>query len=143
MESDLIQILKTMLFSILFSCLAAALSSCASDSSALQNTSWKLVQLNGQPVLANTAPTLAFDSENASGNSSCNSFSGPYSLQSDRLRFGSLMSTLMACMEDGLMQQEGAYLSALQATVLYKIESEQLFLLDDDGQVLAVFDSVK
>lgn len=138
------KITTTILSPILLFCLALMLASCSGgDSSALQNTSWNLVQLNGQSVLPNTAPTLAFDSENASGNSSCNSFSGSYSLQRDRLRFGSLMSTLMACMDDGLMQQEGAYMLALQATALYKIDDEQLLLLDEDGQVLAVFDPVK
>ncbi len=105
----------------------------------LNGTVWTLTSLNGQPVLDGTQPTLAFADGQASGNASCNSFGGDYTLSGDELTFGALMSTLMACFPEEVMDQEQAYLSALASTASYQVDGNTLILLDADGNVLAEF----
>ncbi len=116
---------------------------CAGNSVELKNTSWNLSELNGQPIVAGSAPTLAFDTERISGSGTCNSFGGDYTISGSKLTFGPIMSTMMACMENGLMEQESAYFQALGSTASYEVKDGQLRLLDSGGAVLAVFTQVK
>lgn len=106
----------------------------------LSGTSWALIRINGQTVAENTLPTLIIDGNAVGGNASCNSFGGDFSQEGDQLRFGPLFSTMMACLEPGCMEQEAAYMQALEAAVGFRIESGQLTLFDEEGQALLVFD---
>ncbi|MEW6094247.1 MAG: META domain-containing protein [Chloroflexota bacterium] len=105
----------------------------------LNGTSWTLTRLNGQPVLDGTQPSLAFADGQASGNASCNGFGGEYTLNGDELTFGALMSTLMACFPEEVMDQESAYFAALAATASFQLEGEMLTLIDEEGTSLAEF----
>ena len=118
------------------------LAACAgkTDSPSLAGSSWKLVNLGDQPALPDTTATLTFDKDGqASGNASCNSFGGPYEVKDDTLTFGPLMSTMMACLEPGVMEQEAAYLEALAQTASYSVTGERLAIFDDNGSILAEF----
>jgi heat shock protein HslJ len=75
----------------------------------------------------------------ASGNGSCNSLGGEYTLRGDKLTFKALMSTMMACFPEEIMQQEQAYLASLAATASYQVQEDRLTLFDADGNVLAEF----
>jgi len=45
----------------------------------LSGTAWVLEQINGQPIVENTTPTLSFGADGqASGQGSCNGFGGSY-----------------------------------------------------------------
>ena len=103
----------------------------------LNGTTWVLTQLQGQPVLDGTQPTLSFLDGQASGNGSCNGFGGEYTQNGDKLSFGALMSTLMACEPAGIMDQEQAYFSALASTVSFLGSGDRLTLLDAEGNGLA------
>jgi heat shock protein HslJ len=73
------------------------------------------------PTQAN-AFTLTFTSEgNVNGRTDCNSFGGTYSLDEyNRLRFGSMMSTLMYCENS----QEQEFISMLKDSLVYIAEDE-------------------
>ncbi len=136
----------TPLLTSLFFIASALLTACGSATPpvssppiSLSGTSWALVEINGQPVIENSLPTLIIDGNSVGGNASCNSFGGDFSQEGDRLRFGPLFSTMMACLEPGLMEQETAYLQALEAIVGFRIEAGQLTLFDDEKQALLVF----
>jgi heat shock protein HslJ len=84
---------------------------------AIEDRRWKLVELRGNPVEsaqgARTADlTLSSGDSVASGNSSCNSYSGGYAIKSgQRIRFARNMAvTMMACAD---MSIESAFLEAL------------------------------
>ena len=127
------------LFAIL---ILAAVSACSAFSSQpnLEGTAWELTQLQGQPVTAGKIPTLAFRDGQVSGNASCNSFSGPYQRGfGETLKFGSMMSTLMACLDSGQMEREGLYLGALAQTAKYRVENGHLYLYDQGGSLLVEF----
>jgi heat shock protein HslJ len=105
----------------------------------LAGTSWKLTELNGSPALAGREPTLVFDMDRVTGSGSCNHFGGTYQVKGDNLTFGDLASTLMACAEGEVMQQESDFFAALQATARFEIKEGQLLLMDESGKVFLVF----
>jgi len=98
------------------------------DSQQLENK-WLLLELNGQPPLAGTEITLNIEDDSLGGNSGCNVYGGSYQVDADgRIEMSEIFSTLMACLEDGVMEQEAAYNQAL-----YDAAS---FELADGGQTL-------
>ncbi len=106
----------------------------------LAGTAWVLEQINGQLIVDNTIPTLTFGEDGqASGHGSCNGFGGTYEVKNGKLTFESLMSTMMACLEPGVMEQEAAYLQALQSAAAYELKAGRLLVLDASGQVLLAF----
>jgi len=94
---------------------------------ALWGTAWRLDSLAGAVVQGGTAPTLEFASDGrASGNGSCNRFNGVVSVEGDRIQFGGIAATRMACAEAARMQREEAYFAALQAAVRFEMDAESL-----------------
>jgi heat shock protein HslJ len=133
-------------FALLLAAVILTLSACTggigSQSADLNGTSWTLTRLNSQPVVEGTAPGLRFAEGQVSGSGSCNGFGGEYTQSGDKLTFGPLMSTLMACMPQEIMEQESAYFAALSATASFHVDGGILSLLGADGNVLAEFVAV-
>ena len=81
---------------------------------AIEDRTWRLTELRGQPV-ARAGAFLVLDAEQAlaSGNASCNSFSGAYAIKSgNRISFDENMAvTMMACPD---MTTEEQFLEALR-----------------------------
>ncbi len=139
--------MKIKLFLPLLVILSLVLSACqslldvraqGSDILDLQGTSWVLVEINGQPVLPGTLPTLVFDDAALGGNGGCNTFGGDYTQDGDSLTIGALFSTLMYC--EGVSDQEQAYLAALQAANSFRVAGGRCAILDASGAVTLVFD---
>jgi polar amino acid transport system substrate-binding protein len=81
--------------------------------------------------------TAEFTDGTVAGSSGCNTYSASYTVDGDSLSIGEAAATLMFC--EGLMDQEAAFLAALQSASSYKLESEQLQVLDDQDQVVVDF----
>jgi len=93
----------------------------------LPGTSWVLEEVGGVPVVQRGRATLSFaESGRASGNGSCNRFSGTATIAGDSLSFGPLLSTKMACVEDALTNQETRYLASLGSARRYAIAGDTL-----------------
>jgi heat shock protein HslJ len=110
----------------------------------LENTYWKLVELNGKPVVATTRrrePHLRLSSEakTLQGSGGCNAMRGVYQLDGERLRFTQIATTRMAC-PDPYMGQENAFLKVLEATDSFKLTDDKLELLGE-GKLLARFEA--
>jgi len=109
-------------------------------SSSLENTSWILVELFGQPVLSGTTITLNFNGDTFTGNDGCNHYGGSYTNKGDSFSIGEdLMGTLMAC-EEVIMTQASDYTSALLKASKYNITDNRLHLLDENGTTLVIFE---
>lgn len=91
-------------------------------------------------VIDDTHMDIVFESSQTAGSSGCNRFSGPYTLDGNAVTIGPLMSTLMACDEE-LMVQENGYLAAVQSTASFDIEGSSLRLFDAEGTEVAVFEA--
>lgn len=130
-------------FILVFLISGLLLAACSTTQQApgLAGSAWNLVTIHGQPIVQGSTPSLVFDKEKGqvSGNGSCNGFGGDYTTEGDSLSFGPLMSTLMACVDNGISEQESAYLTALQAVTRYEIKDGQLHLFGKDGQETLVF----
>jgi copper homeostasis protein (lipoprotein) len=110
----------------------------------LEGPEWRLVALAGGPIsVADTerAPTLQLDPSDhrAFGSGGCNSFGGSYTLDGDRLGFGPLISTKMACATG--METEQAYFAALAEVRSWQVIGERLELYGAGGGVLARFEA--
>ena len=126
---------------------AVAQGTAAVASAPLEDTDWKLVELDGKAIV--TAPaqqrevrmTLASAGSRVSGFSGCNPFVGGYEREGAALRFKPLAGTRMACIPP-LMELEVQVLKMLGTTSGYRIEGQRLMLLSGE-QVHARFDAVR
>jgi heat shock protein HslJ len=85
-------------------------------------------------------PRLAFAEGRVSGNVGCNSFSGGYTFEGDRLTIDPRMAmTMMAC-EESLMALEQAITAHLAAVAGYRQTGTRLELLDAEGTVLILLE---
>jgi heat shock protein HslJ len=67
------------------------------------------VFLNSQPI-EGFQPTILFKNGQVSGNAGCNHYGGSYTVDGDRIEFGTIGGTEMYCMEpEGIMDREMAY----------------------------------
>ena len=65
------------------------------------------------------------------GNSGCNGFGGTYTVEGNQVTFSEIVSTLIAC-EDARMAQEEAVYRVLSGTATYTIEGNTLTLTNND-----------
>lgn len=106
----------------------------------LQNTYWRLRQLNGQPVLLSEQQrephfVLSGKDGRMHGFAGCNRMMGGYESTGDKLTFKGVATTMMACPNG--METEAAFGKALQQTVRFRIDGADLQLFDAEGKQLA------
>ncbi len=78
-----------------------------------------------EPVLAGTQITATFDAAEVFGSAGCNDYAGTLTPVDDYFTVGPLITTQKACAEPaGIMEQEQAYLAALQGTSGYTWEEQ-------------------
>jgi heat shock protein HslJ len=110
----------------------------AAPAAALEGTDWRLVDIGGQPSPAGADSTrhpgftLLAEGRKVQGSAGCNRMTGTYQLEGQKLKFGPLATTRMAC---PAMQTETAFLKALEATTRYEISGSSLTLYGADTAV--------
>jgi heat shock protein HslJ len=99
----------------------------------LVGTSWSLVSLDGNTqvgeALGGQAVTLAFiTSTEAGGSGGCNSFGATYDANSANgsISFSNIISTLMACLDEGIGEVEANYFAALSSAGHYQVNGGSL-----------------
>jgi heat shock protein HslJ len=123
--------------------ISLAVSACTSGSAqgAPQDTSsligsWKLTAHGHAdaptPAVEGVEAGLTFSEDGTvSGSSGCNGLGGDYSVEGDKITFGEFVSTLMAC-EDPIMKQEESTHKVMTDTATYKIEGDTLTITNND-----------
>lgn len=98
---------------------------------------WLIEEVDGRGLVAGSRPTLQFDAEGRiGGHGSCNSYGGEYALSGEGLGIRDVFSTMMAC-DDPLMQQEQGIFAILQAVVRFELSADGALLLHaHDGRSL-------
>lgn len=111
---------------------------------AIEDQRWKLVELRGEAVEPDRDALLTLQAEGsvASGNASCNSFSGSYAIKSgQRITFGRhMVSTMMACPD---MRIESGLFEVFEMVDNYSIGDETLSLNRARMAPLARFEKVE
>lgn len=107
----------------------------------LEGTTWQLIALldeNGMLTMPRAEANITLQEGEASGQGGCNMFFAPYTLEGGQLSFGPAGSTMMAC-EEPAMRQEQAFLANLEKIASYQIVANQPHMADADGAVLLAF----
>ncbi len=118
----------------LASALVAAACASTAPEPALSGTRWVAQSIEGAPVAYRT-PTIEFAADRISGTGGCNRFFGGYTISGDRISFGGVGATEMAC-EPVVMAQEAAFHTALSSAQTYRREGETLILSSSAGEAL-------
>ena len=109
---------------------------------------WKLVELNGKPVVLDETGKGAFiilksEENRVNGSGGCNTLTGTYQLDADvqRIRFSQMVSTQMACLN---MEVENEMKQALEMADNYAVspDGKNLFLNRARMAPLAKFEVV-
>ncbi|MBI1281613.1 MAG: META domain-containing protein [Anaerolineaceae bacterium] len=102
----------------------------------LTNNNWVLASYGSDeapiPVLPEAPISLTFTQDGISGSSGCNTYFGQFQYDIDKLTFSGIGSTLVAC-PDTTMAQENAYLDALRTATSYSINNGVLRITYRDG----------
>lgn len=111
----------------------------------LIGTRWSLAELGGRPAVvgADGEPPyirLLRGEDRVVGSTGCNSISGGYLHEGERLEFDQIATTLRACVDPEITRQEREFSRALESTNRHTIESDTLILYQDD-EVLARFEA--
>lgn len=99
----------------------------------LKGTAWVLAKLNGELPVEGTTLTLTFEDGKFGGSAGYNSFGGQYQVSGDQLTTGEIASTLMACMDDGVMAQESLYLAVLGSAQTFTLTGSELRIFSSMG----------
>jgi len=100
--------------------------SAAVSTESLAGSAWALEDIGGAGVIDDAKATLEFpDSGKVAGRGSCNRFFGTVAVTGDRIRFGHLGATRMACPE-AVMDQETRYLKRLETAERFAVAGDVL-----------------
>ncbi len=97
----------------------------------LSGTSWYAVQIGDLMPAEDIRSTISFTDGKFTGKGACNTIDGNYITGNQKLHLN-VFITLVNCIEG--MEQEKAFTEALTLTTAYRVEGQQLYLLDAEGQ---------
>ncbi|MBE9475206.1 MAG: META domain-containing protein, partial [Chloroflexi bacterium] len=92
-------------------------------------------------TLAGTEITAYFNQDGSlSGSAGCNNYSGTYQVDGDMIEVELGPLTMMFCEQpEGVMDQETAYLKALESVTSYRILGDVMVMQDDSGEEVLKF----
>jgi heat shock protein HslJ len=109
-------------------------------SAVLVGTQWVLVSLKGDALIEGTQITLNFADVSLKGSAGCNTYWGSYTASEDGLRLSGMYWTEIGCPEpEGILDQEKAYLDALNEAARYRVEGDRLEVYDETGTQILTF----
>ncbi|WP_193370989.1 META domain-containing protein [Pelagibius marinus] len=105
----------------------------------LFDRTWVAEEMKGLPAAPQVQSSLQVAADGkVSGHTGCNGYFGSVIIDGQAMSFGNLGSTRIACPEP-VMVQEDRLLSALDGTRGYRLQDDNLLLLDGAGDTLARF----
>lgn len=105
-------------------------------SNELLGTKWDLISYGEQTPAPGSELTINFDAEGLGGSAGCNSYFGSYTIEGTMITISQVGSTMMACMEEGLMEQESHFLAILQAAESFTLAENQLTIHTVEGDLI-------
>jgi heat shock protein HslJ len=104
---------------------------------------WKAIELMGKPAPIESAPReahLQFEPDGRfAGSDGCNRTSGTYALAGDKLTFGAMLATRMACVNAAGTEQ--LFREAIEKTRGWRLVGERLEFVDANAVRVAVFEA--
>lgn len=130
--------MKTRLFALIISA-GILLSACSVFPLAgdpLDGSAWELSSLHGKRLVEGVIVSIEFKDGQLGGSGGCNSYGGAYEVDGERIRVKELVSTLMACANPSVTDQESAYLQSLGDAHRFELADGQLQIYQSGGEVL-------
>jgi len=115
-------------------------------SAPLVGTTWTALGINnGRGAVAGAAPgaavTAVFGTDGrVAGHAGCNRYTGTFTDRDGVLAIGPLAATRRACPDPRVMEQEAAFLAAMERAATYEIELDRLELRALDGALQVLFE---
>jgi heat shock protein HslJ len=115
------------------------LASFSAQSQSLAGTSWLVTGINnGKDAVVSLVPgstvTMNFaTSGKVAGSGGCNNYTSTYTQDGGNLTFGSPAATRRMCVTSGVMEQEHAFLKALESAATARIEGNRLEVRTAEG----------
>lgn len=103
---------------------------------ALNGSAWDLIFIDQTPTLKGTKLTVKFAEGQIGGSAGCNSYSGSYKVNGEKISIGPIAMTMMACVDPGVMEQEQTFLAYLQNAQSFKLNEGELLILSSYGKAL-------
>lgn len=98
---------------------------------------WIAESIGGATVVPPGSVTMSISGSSVSGNGGCNPYSGGLSAKDGVIKFSNLASTLMACLDEAQMRQEGEFHQLLRDAVRYSATSSmQLEISASNGRTI-------
>ena len=125
---------------------AAILEYAVAQPAELGGVTWHATGINNgrggvESVVAGTDPTATFDTTagTVSGDAGCNQYNAAYTTSGGTITVGAPASTRRFCAApDGVMEQEGRYLTALQSAATYSIRGDLLEMRTADDALALI-----
>lgn len=105
-------------------------------SNELLGTKWDLITFGEQAPVPGSKLTINFEGGELGGSAGCNSYFGSYTVDGTNLNISQVGSTMMACMGNGLMEQESQFLTMLQAAATFTLSADQLTIHTAEGDLI-------
>lgn len=117
--------------------LAAGCAAAPAPASGDIHGTWVIEQARAEPIIDKRRARLLLGRDGRlAGHTSCNAMSGAFTLEGDRIRFGAIATTRMACPELQ-REQEDRILTALELAITARVRSDGLLEIRDvDGRGL-------
>ena len=116
-----------------------ALAMLAAQPTSLVGSKWRVTAFNNGKqavvsIISGTTLTMTFAGDGqASGSAGCNRYHARYEAEAAHLRFRSPAGTRMVCSHKGVMEQEQAFLKALETVTTARHEGDRLELRTTGG----------
>jgi len=110
------------------------------DNTPLTETEWIMFEMDGvkyEPSGSKNV-TMIFDgtAKKMGGKAPCNTYGSTYTKSANKISFGNVFSTEMAC---GELEAESAYYKILPRVYAYQISGDKLYFFDSGGMVILRF----
>jgi putative lipoprotein len=125
---------------LLVATLALLLTACGGSSGTqdIKGTAWTVSTIGGQKTVPGAQPTVTFGSDGTiSGSTGCNTYSGTYTVDGDKLAVSQLAMTRMACADPAVNAQEAAVTTALTGATSWSIGSDGNLTLKGTTEIVA------
>jgi heat shock protein HslJ len=111
----------------------------SAQSQSLAGTSWRITGVNNGKggvvsLVADTSITMNFmTGGKVAGSGGCNNYTSTYTQDGGKLTFTSTAATRRMCFASGVMEQEHAFLTALESAATARMEGKELELRTADS----------
>jgi heat shock protein HslJ len=106
------------------------------DPAMLDNSRWNLLPSDDFPLIEGSEITLSFLNGKIGGFGGCRNYQGEYKADGDEIRFPMIMMLDEVCDYEDLLPQEEKFTTALELSIHYQVQDDQLTLFQATGETI-------